>query len=46
MINSGLMTGFAKRVTPPGPQLVEELLFLPEHLSSPQCFVEFVLLDH
>jgi hypothetical protein len=42
----GLISGFVTRVTPWVPPVEQELLTLPEHLSSPPVFiVGFVLLD-
>jgi hypothetical protein len=40
-----LITGFVTRVTRRVPLVEQELLTLPEHLSSPPHLVRFVLLD-
>jgi hypothetical protein len=40
-----LITGFVTRLTQQVPLVEQELLTLPEHLSSPPVFSGFVLLD-
>ena len=43
---SWLITGFIINVIRRVPDVDQELITLPEHLSSPQVLVRFVLLDH
>jgi hypothetical protein len=43
--HSWLITGFVTKFTRRVPLVEQELLTFPEHLSSPQFSVEFVLLD-
>jgi hypothetical protein len=43
--HSRLITGFVTRLTRRVPLVEQELLTLPEHLSSPRFLVGFVVLD-
>jgi len=43
--HSCLKTGFVARVTQREPHMKQQLITLPEHLSSPPIFVGFVLLN-
>ena len=44
-VTMDMFTRFATRVAPLVVPVEQELLTLPEHMSSPRFFVEFVLLN-